>query len=111
MSVIVGLQIILFGIFTKVFAIAEGLLEKTWTYERLNDLFSLEKGIILGIIAFISGAVLLVKAIIYWKKAHFGAISYPESLRQVIPAVTLMTVGIQVIFSSFFLSILDLPRK
>ena len=42
--------------------------------------------------------------------AGFGQISYPESLRLVIPAVTCMTLAVQTIFSSFFLSVLDLEH-
>lgn len=111
MAVVVGLQITLFGIFTRTFAIAEGLLPPTPFWERLSQRFTLEKGLVLGLLILLNGLVFLVKAVLFWKAAGFGAISYPESLRQVIPAVTLITIGVQIIFSSFFLSILDLLRK
>jgi glycosyltransferase involved in cell wall biosynthesis len=111
MSMIVGLQIILFGVFTRVFAMAEGLLPENPTWSRIARVFSLEKGILAGLLILSCGLVLLVKAVLYWKAAKFGSISYPESLRQVIPAVTMMTLGVQVIFSSFFLSILGIPRR
>jgi glycosyltransferase involved in cell wall biosynthesis len=111
MGVVVGLQVTLFGVFTRTFAIAEGLLPQTPFWERLSKRFTLEKGLILGLLILLNGLVYLIKAVLSWKTAKYGAISYPESLRYVIPAVTLTTVGIQIIFSSFFLSILDLPRK
>jgi len=112
MCQVVGLQIFFFGIFTRVFAISEGLLPKTASpLDILYKLFTLERGVLLGLLIFLVGLAKLIIAVLYWKAAHFGAISYPESLRQVIPAVTLMMVGVQVIFSSFFLSILNLPRK
>lgn len=111
MAVVVGLQITLFGIFTRTFAIAEGLLPQTPFWERLSEKITLEKGLILGLLILLNGLVYLVNAVLFWKAAKYGAISYPESLRQVIPAVTFITIGVQIIFSSFFLSILDLPRK
>ncbi len=49
-------------------------------------------------------------AILKWKAAGFGQISYPDSLRLVIPAVTCMTLAVQTVFSSFFLSVLDLEH-
>jgi glycosyltransferase involved in cell wall biosynthesis len=112
MCQVVGLQIFFFGIFTRVFAISEGLLPKTASpLDRIYKWFTLERGVLLGLVIFLVGLAKLSMAVLSWKAAYFGAMSYPESLRQVIPAVTFMMIGVQIIFSSFFLSILDLPRK
>jgi len=112
MSVVAGLQIFFFGVFTRAFAISEGVLPKTLSpLDNLYQLFTLEKGVLLGLVILLAGLAKLVMATLYWKEAHFGVISYPDSLRMVIPAVTLMMIGVQIFFSSFFLSILDLPRK
>lgn len=111
MAQVVGLQIFFFGIFARVFAVSEGLLPEDSGLDKVYKLFSLEKGIILGIIVLALGLIRLTHAVLFWKSAQFGAISYPDSLRQVIPAVTWITMGVQVFFFSFFLSILDIPRK
>ena len=109
---VVGLQIFFFGMFARVFATSEGLLpDNPGPLSKLFSYFNLERGIVLGLAILLVGAIKLMQAIFYWKTAHFGVISYSTSLRQVIPAVTLIMLGVQVIFSSFFLSILDLPRK
>jgi len=109
---VVGLQIFFFGMFARVFAVSEGLLpDNSGPISKLFTYFSLERGIVFGLAILLIGVIKLVQAVLYWKAAQFGAISYPESLRQVIPAVTLIMMGVQVIFSSFFLSILSLPRK
>lgn len=109
---VVGLQIIFFGIFTRIFAVSEGLLPKTaGPLDHFYKWFTLERGVLLGLLIFLVGLAKLIMAVLFWRAAHFGAMSYPESLRQVIPAITLITIGVQVIFSSFFLSILNLPRK
>ena len=56
------------------------------------------------------GLAFLSAAILKWQAAGFGQMSYPESLRLVIPAVTCVTLGVQTVFSSFFLSILELKH-
>ena len=49
-------------------------------------------------------------SVVNWRGANYGAMSYSDSLRQMIPAMTLITVGGQVLFSSFFLSLLNVQR-
>ena len=50
----------------------------------------------------------LAQAALHWKAVDFGPLSYSENLRQIILAVTLISAGMQTIFSSFFLSVLGL---
>jgi hypothetical protein len=57
------------------------------------------------------GGGLLAYAIAVWKSAHYGALDYSENLRRLLPAVTLIMAGIQIVFSSFFLSILGLKTS
>jgi glycosyltransferase involved in cell wall biosynthesis len=109
---VVGLQIFFFGMFARMFAVSEGLQpDIPGPLSKLFTFFNLERGLILGFAIFIMGMIKLVQATLSWKAAHFGVISHSESLHQVIPAVTSIMMGVQVIFSSFFLSILGLPRK
>jgi hypothetical protein len=106
--VIIGGQLVAFAFFTKVFAIGEGLLPQDARFARAFHYFSLEKGIVLGLLLLVVGVGLLGYAIWVWKQAGFGMLPFGENLRRLIPAVTLVALGIQVIFSSFFLSILGL---
>jgi hypothetical protein len=57
------------------------------------------------------GLAMLVSALLFWRHAHYGGISYPDSLRRVIPGVTLVTLGVQTAFSSFFLGLLNLKGE
>jgi len=107
-AVLVGFQLITFACFTKVFAIAEGLLPNDPSLAKLFRFINLERGVMAGILMLMAGGFLLIRALLIWKGAGFGEISYSENLRRVIPAMTLIAVGIQVIFSSFFLSVLGL---
>jgi len=71
---------------------------------------NLERGLVGGILLMAAGFGVLVAALLSWRAVDYGAISYPDSLRKVIPAVTLITVGFEVCFSSFFLSVLNVAK-
>ena len=111
MAVVVGFQLCFFGIFTRRFAVLERLLPESGLSSSFERVFSLERGVALGLGVFLGGVALLVVALLAWADVGFGQMSYPDSLRVVIPAVTLITLGVQVVFSSFFLSILSLARR
>jgi glycosyltransferase involved in cell wall biosynthesis len=110
MMTIVGLQILFFGVFTKLYSVARGLLPPNQQLRKLLGWFSLERGIVAGLIIIAGGLGFLTAAILAWRSVGFGQLSYPQSLRLVIPSVTCMTLGVQIIFSSFFLSILELKH-
>jgi glycosyltransferase involved in cell wall biosynthesis len=110
MMVIVGFQVLFFGIFTKLYCVARGLLPESKRFNSLVGMFSLERGIIFGLVILAIGISFLTAAVLKWKAADFGRLDYAESLRLVIPAVTCLTLSVQTIFSSFFLSILDLKH-
>jgi hypothetical protein len=110
MMVIVGFQVLFFGFFTKLYCVARGLLPENRRLTLLAGMFSLERGIVGGLIIFVIGLGFLTVAVLKWKAADFGRLDYAESLRLVIPAVTCLTLSVQTIFSSFFLSILDLKH-
>ena len=110
MAIIIGYQTVIFAIFTKVFAITEGLLPED---PRLTTMFrhiKLETGIIAGTLLLVAGIGLSVYALSFWSATSFGPLDPSRTLRLVIPAATLITLGLQTVLSSFFLSILGLKR-
>jgi len=110
MAIVIGYQTVNFAVFTKVFAITEGLLPED---PRLNKLFryvTLETGLIAGGLLFFGGLALSLYALSSWGAHSFGPLDPSHTLRLVIPAVALITLGLQTILSSFFLSILGLKR-
>lgn len=112
MAVLAGFQLITFAAFTKVFAIAEGLLPEDPRLSRLTEHHRmLEFGLVSGALLVATGLGLFLLAVNRWRRLDFGELPYSEGLRFVIPAVTVITLGVQIIFSSFFLSVLGLRRK
>jgi hypothetical protein len=111
MAVLVGFQLVAFAVFSKTFAVSEGLLPPDPRLPRLFGIVTLEVGITVGVLCVGAGFATLGWEVAAWRRRDFGALSYPDSLRVVIPAVTSITLGIQIVFSSFFLSILGLRRR
>ena len=111
MSVLLGFQSISFSVFTKIFAISEGLLPEDPTLNKLFTWITLEVGLIIGSILTLLGLSGSVYALDLWGEHSFGPLNPSETLRAVIPAVTCLTLGCQIIFCSFFLSVLGLRRK
>jgi glycosyltransferase involved in cell wall biosynthesis len=111
LALICGYQSIVFAVFTKIFAIAEGLLPPDPRLMRVFQHVDLEIGLLAGAGAMVVGLGLLAAAINQWRLARFGPLDYAQTMRWVIPGVTLTTLGFQTILSSFFMSVLGMKRR
>ena len=65
----------------------------------------------LGIGAFVGGLALIANTANEWRALGFGNLDYAETLRWVIPGVTLSALGFQTMLSGFFVSILGMGRR
>lgn len=108
--VLIGFQFILFYGLTKVFTVENELLPKSKKYDRLFKFINLEKGLVVGFLLVIAGIILSISAYADWQALSFGNIENTSVFRMVIPAVTLMLLGVQVILFSLFFSILGLKK-
>ncbi|HAV54916.1 MAG TPA: hypothetical protein DCX41_08335 [Aequorivita sp.] len=95
---------------TKVYTVENDLLPKSKKYDRLFKFINLEKGLIIGFILVIVGIALSISAYTDWQAISFGNIENNSVFRRVIPAVTLMLLGVQIILFSLFFSILGLKK-
>jgi len=111
LMLMVGFQLICFAVFTRVFAVAEGLLPPNRKLRKILDAFSMEWGLALGILFSMAGTVLFGLAVWDWYKTGFGSLSLGENLRRIIPASTLVVLGIQMLFGSFFIGVLGLKTN
>ena len=111
LAVLCGYQSVLFAIFSKTFAISEGLMPEDPKLARFGEIMYLERGLILGVIGILLGLGLLLAAILQWWQADFGPLDYERTMRFVIPGSTLTAIGFQTVLSSFFASILGMRRR
>jgi glycosyltransferase involved in cell wall biosynthesis len=110
LAVLLGYQSILFAIFTKTFAISEGLMPEDQFMTRFYRVANLERGLVVAGAALLFGIGLLLVAINQWRLVEFGHLDYARTMRLVVPGVTLTALGFQTILSSFFVSILGMRR-
>lgn len=111
LAVLVGFQAIAFAAFTKIFAITEGLHPEDAQLNKLFRYLTLERGLVIGTVLMIIGLGGSIYALSDWGTKSFGPLNPTQTLRIVIPAVLLLTLGCQVILSSFFLSVLGMRRR
>ena len=108
---LLGFQAIAFAVFTKFFAISEGLLPPDVTLDRLFRYITLEVGLAVGAVLTTAGVALSIYSVSSWGSQHFGPLDYSHTMRLVIPAALFLTLGAQTIFASFFMSVLGLRRR
>jgi glycosyltransferase involved in cell wall biosynthesis len=111
LACLLGYQLIVFALFTRVFAITEGLAPMPAIFDTIFRYASLELGLAVGLVASLAGLGILLAAVWSWSAVGFGVLDARETMRQVIPGSILLVLGIQTIFSSFFLSTLGLRRR
>ena len=78
--------------------------------ERLFEILTLERGLLVSLLALACGAILLVGAVVQWRTVNFGDLDYSRTMRWVVPGATLAVLGFQTALSSFFISILRMRR-
>jgi hypothetical protein len=111
LALLCGFQSVVFAVFTKTFAVEEGLMPPDRHYATIFRIFNLERGLIGGLVLGLLGVVLLAVAVWHWKQVGFGPLDYASTMRIVIPGATLAALGCQAVLSSFFVSILGLRRR
>ncbi len=107
---VIGFQAVLFALFTKIYASAEGFLPQDRWAKRVLRVWSLERGLVAGVLLGVAGLVGVVVSISQWKVARFGPLHPTHSLRIMVPSATALVVSCQVIFGTFFISILGIRR-
>ncbi|HET8892682.1 MAG TPA: glycosyltransferase family 2 protein [Gaiellaceae bacterium] len=105
-ATVVGAQIIELGVFARTYAILylgeeEPILQRLWMRIRL------EHGLLLGGTVLLAGVGLLGEVFARWAASGFGPLGHYYAS---ILGLTLVGLGVQILFASFFLSILGLPR-
>jgi glycosyltransferase involved in cell wall biosynthesis len=111
LATICGYQAILFGVLTKVFAVNAGLMLPDRRLQGLTSRLTLERVLLLALALIVAGIALLVAAVLKWESRDFGRLEYADTMRIVIPGVTLTAIGFQSVLSAFFISVLAIGRR
>jgi glycosyltransferase involved in cell wall biosynthesis len=107
MFTLAGFQILATGLFAKAFAIREGFAAPSPLLEGFFRIFYLERALAWGGLMFLAGLAGSAYIVGLWVKIHF--VGYFLMPKQSLFCVVLMIMGMQTMFSAFFISLLRLP--
>ncbi|HTA60583.1 MAG TPA: glycosyltransferase family 2 protein [Candidatus Baltobacteraceae bacterium] len=105
---LLGMQILSIGAFAKVFSYAARFDRGTISLKRLLKRITLETGLLIGGLIFFAGLIGCARITWGWVTGGFGPL---YQIRQILFWSTWLFLGIQIIFSSFFLSMLGISRE
>ena len=111
MIFLVGFNMVLFSIKTRVYAYRVGLIPEDEKHRKWMEKFSLEKGLLLGFVIVLLGFVVALSVYFEWSSNNFNYMDTRHTMRQFIPAVFFIIMGAQIFFSSFFISIMDIKTQ
>jgi hypothetical protein len=111
LAVVIGLQAIFFFVTARLFGVVEGLLPDDPVFRRRVERLSLERGLVIGLFAALTGLGISFYGLATWNRSGFGRLDYQHILRIVIPGSTLLLIGFQTMLFSLFLGMLKLSRR
>jgi len=103
---ILGYQLILFGSFSKIYAITH-LGEESPFFEKMFKYITIERAGIFAVLLGLFGAGVFIYIFVKWFNSGFDSLF---EIKNSIVALTLLTIGAETFFSSFILSILGIKE-
>jgi len=107
-AIVCGFEAIFFSVFARAAAADLRVLPRDPLVERLRRYWTLERGLLAGGALFAIGLLATLAAVGSWGRQSFGELDPTETLRIVLPAGTALIVGLQIIFGTCLLSVLNL---
>jgi glycosyltransferase involved in cell wall biosynthesis len=104
---IAGVQVVSLGLVARTYGVHH-LGERDRLFERFDGRLRLEHGLVAGTLTLLAGFIVWTAVLIRWVDRGFGELS-EEKLA--VLSLTLIVVGLQIVFTSFLLSIVGLRRR
>ncbi len=105
---LLGLQTLLLGLQGKSYLVARGLERREALIDWFQTHVSLERGLLVGLLLVVVGLSIGLHILLIWAQHNFANIN---ELRSGLLALTLSVSGTQIMFSSLFLSLLDIQVR
>ncbi len=110
-AVIVGFQVLTFWLAARLFAASISLIPLPRAVFRFVKGAPLGTGLIISAIMIGIGIIPLIISIREWQEVSFGALNYKVVLRQLIPGLVLIAIGVQALVASFIVSLLNFAEN
>lgn len=111
MLAMVGFQLVMFDIISRVFAVTHGLSPRRAKIDSIGGRFRLERGLFLGAALSLVGVGLGLLAVFRWSQAGWGDMDQTDQLRIAVPAGLSLMLGVSVVFSSLLLSSIGMDKR
>ena len=105
---IIGIQMLSVGSYIQIYGIMHNKIDRNRITTLLLDYHSLEVGLIVGLILLSIGLILGVNIAYDWVSSNFGSL---YQLRDAVIFMALISIGLQIIFSTLIISIFLLDNK
>ncbi len=109
-AIILGVNIVYFYMFTKLYAEASNFIPHDAEIGRLASIGE-DKGVLSGFILAILGLIASLVSFSIWKKSGFSQMEPERLMRFVLPSATMLEVGVEMIFASFLMGILRIEWR
>ena len=110
-AAVIGWQMMFFWVFAKLVAMHNGLLRQDGMFDWFRSRVSMEAGALCGAVLILGGVGFAVYALLFWYRTGFGPLDELALVRTVTIASSAMMLGASVLFSSFFLYLLEQVHK
>ena len=108
-AILVGVQVVGFGVIARHFAAANGLLPRSRSLDGVMSRVSLERGLLIALALLCGGAGGVAWSLWRWAALDFGPLIAPEVTRVLTLSLVLIATAVQLAFTVFLLGIIDLP--
>ena len=111
LALVIGLQTIFLAVFVRAYATTVALLPPAEASSKWLNRIRLEHGLIAGLLLIIGGLVGSIAAVASWGSASFEGLDPSDTMRIVIPSVTAVAIGAELVVASFVLGVLKLEHR
>lgn len=108
---IVGIQVLFFAFYTKIYAMKNKMLPIKTKFDKKLLSFKFEIILMVGALLTLIGLILLIVNLISWGSQSFGELEIRAATRMTVLSVTSLIAGIQLMFGSFFIGILQIDLE
>jgi hypothetical protein len=110
-TLLVGVQFVFFHAFVRIYSITSGLIPSDKNFENLFRYFTLERGLLIGVIISLIGSIVMLSNFISWSSAGFSDLEPSYFVRRILSGILPFVLGIQIIIFSFIFSIIGIKEK
>ncbi|MEO1524947.1 MAG: glycosyltransferase family 2 protein [Planctomycetota bacterium] len=104
---LMGWQCMLLATLARIFTGREGMMPP---HEKL-EVLTVERGLVFGTIVSVIGFSFITAISFRWWQNDFGPLEYPQTMRWVVPGVTMVAIGFQTAMASLMGGVLKMQRS